>query len=296
MATTALAVPDVGAAYTDAANAITSAPAEVTSTYQSPYTTNDTTGALEGAPTVKTSESYITPETTVQGQLETILKSDSPLLKLSETKAKEQASALGMSSSSMAIGAAQKALYETALPIAQQDAQSAQALKQQEQNLEYEQAKIETEAQVAGQLNLQKAQLQEQQTKIQAGWEATLKGLDAGTQVAMTGYQAELNKNIKEMEMNLQSQLNKQQIDAQIQGQLMTQSQDMLNNYQITIQQLLGNQAFLESMPNATAMHNLFNDMFATVSSSIAYSAKAAGVYTPTMQSAIKELVAANIW
>lgn len=293
---TALAPPDVGASYDQASQDILQEAPSVTSGYQSPFTTNETTGALEGAPTVKPSENYITPETTVQGQLESILKSDSPLLKLAETKTKEQASALGMSSSSMAIGAAQKALYETALPIAEIDAKTSAAFKQQQQALEYEQTKIETEAQVAGQLNLQKAQLQEQQSKIQASWETTLKGLDAETNAVMSGYQAELNKNIKEMEMNLQSQLNKQQYDAQIQGQLMTQSQDMLNNYQITIQQLLGNQAFLESMPDKTAMRGLFNEMFATVSSSIAYSAKAAGVYTPTMQSAINELVAANVW
>ncbi|MBV5342762.1 hypothetical protein JZU68_03805, partial [bacterium] len=112
-----------------------------------------------------------------------------------------------MSSSSMAIGAAQKALMETALPIAQQDAQSATAFKQAENNLASEQAKIETEAKVAGQLNLQKAQLQEQQSKLQAGWETTLKGLDAQTQASLAGYQDELSSNMKVLEANLQKDL-----------------------------------------------------------------------------------------
>jgi len=293
---TALAPPNVSGAYDQAAANITNSADTVTGGYQSPFTTNATTGALEGAPAVPKAETYMTPATTVAGQLDTLLKSDSPLMKLSETKAKEQASALGMSSSSMAIGAAQKALIETALPIAQQDAQSATAFKQAENNLASEQAKIETEAKVAGQLNLQKAQLTEQQAKIQAGWETTLKGLDAQTQVQMAGYQSEINEKMKNLESTLQQQLQKQNIDAQIQGTLINQSQDMLNNYQVTIQQLLGNQAFLESMPDKTAMNNLFNDMFATVSSSIKYSVKAAGVYNPTMEPALNELIAANVW
>lgn len=293
----ALAAPDLTKKYEDAASAITTPPAQaLTAGYQSPFTTDQTTGELAGQPQVKESESYITPQTTVAGQLETLMKTESPLMKLSETQAKERASALGMSSSSMAVGAAQKALFETALPIAQQDAQQAFQLKQQEQAIENEQTKIETEAQVAGQLNLQKAQLAEQQSRLQAGWETTIKGLDQQSQVEMAGYQAELNKNIKELETNMQAQLQKQNIDAQIQGVLVNQAQDMLNNYQVTIQQLLGNQAFLESMPSNEAMRGVFNDMFQTVSSSIRYSTKAAGVYNPTMETAINEMVAANLW
>ena len=294
--TSALEAPDVAQKYTDAATELTTTSPTQTTGYQSPFTTNAVTGELEGAPQVKQSESYITPQTTVAGQLEALMKVDSPLMKLSETQAKERSSALGMSSSSMAIGAAQKALLETAMPIAQQDAQQAFQLKQQQQAIDNEQTKIETEAQVAGQLNLQKAQLAEQQTRLQAGWETTLKGLDQQTQVEFAGYQNELSKNIKELEANLQAQLQKQNIDAQIQGILVNQAQDMLNNYQVTIQQLLGNQAFLESMPNSDAMKGLFNDMFATVSSSIRYSAKTAGVYNSTMETAINELVAANVW
>jgi len=293
----ALAAPDVAQKYTDAAAEITTPTAATQTTgYQSPFTTNATTGQLEGAPQVKQSESYITPQTTVAGQLETLMKSDSPLMKLSETQAKERSSALGMSSSSMAVGAAQKALYETAIPIAQQDAQQAFQLKQQQQAIDNEQTKIETEAQVAGQLNLQKAQLAEQQTRLQVGWETTLKGLDQQSQVEFAGYQAELNKNIKELETNMQAQLAKQNIDAQIQGVLVNQAQDMLNNYQVTVQQLLGNQAFLESMPDNASMRGVFNDMFQTVSSSIRYSTKAAGVYNPTMETAIEEMIAANMW
>lgn len=322
VAPAALAPPDVAGAYKTAGETIQSSPSGLTAGYVSPFSTNATTGQLEGQPKVADSDTYITPTTTVAGQLDKLLKTDSPLMKSAEAAAKERASALGMSSSSMAVGAAQKALIDSALPIAQQDAQQAFQLKQQQQAIDYEQTKIETEAQVAGALNYQKAQLAEQQAKITQGWEATLRGLDQQANMDTLGYksalgmqeqgfQSQLAKDMKAFESNLQAQLTElqttlnkdlqmavqgQQINAQIQWTLINQAQDMLNNYQVSIQQLLGNQVFLESMPDSAAMTAIFNDMFQTVSSSIRYSAKAAGVYTPTMQAAIDEMVAANMW
>ena len=319
---TALAPPNVAESYKTVGEQIKNEPLKVTSGYQSPFTINAETGQLEGQPRVAGSETYITPQSTVAGQLDQLLKTESPLMKTAEASAKERASALGMSSSSMAVGAAQKALIESALPIAQQDAQQAFQLKQQQQAIDYEQTKIETEALVAGALNLQKAQLAEQQAKIQQGWEATLRGLDQQANLDTLGYKSaltreenayntQLSKDMKAFETDLQKQLTqlqsdlnkelqlavqKQTIDAQIQGTLINQAQDMLNNYQISIQQLLGNQAFLDSMPDSASMRSLFNEMFQTVSSSIRYSAKAAGVYNPTMQQAIDEMVAANMW
>jgi hypothetical protein len=59
---------------------------------------------------------------TVQGQVAKITQAGGPLQTLAETKSKQEMNARGMLNSSMAIGAGQKALYEAALPIAQQDA------------------------------------------------------------------------------------------------------------------------------------------------------------------------------
>ena len=65
-----------------------------------------------------------TPDTnsTVQGQLSGILKTGSPLLDRAETKAAQAANSRGLLNSTMAITAGQSALYDAALPIAQQDA------------------------------------------------------------------------------------------------------------------------------------------------------------------------------
>lgn len=59
---------------------------------------------------------------TVQGQLNSMLDSDSPLMKRAETQGKQFANQRGLLNSSMAAGASQGAMIDRATPIAQQDA------------------------------------------------------------------------------------------------------------------------------------------------------------------------------
>lgn len=61
---------------------------------------------------------------TVQGQLTGLLENQNPYMKVAEGKALQQANSRGILNSTMAVGAAQKANIEAALPIAQQDAQA----------------------------------------------------------------------------------------------------------------------------------------------------------------------------
>ena len=65
---------------------------------------------------------------TAQGQLGSMLDSDSPLMKRAETKGKQFANQRGLLNSSMAAGAAQGAMIDRATPIAQQDAGARQDL------------------------------------------------------------------------------------------------------------------------------------------------------------------------
>ena len=292
----ALAPPNVTEGYNTAAANMKTGELESDVGYTSAFTRNEKTGALEGAPTIAKGETFNTPQTTVAGQIEKLVAEDSKLNQLAQAKAREQASALGMSRSSMAIGAAQKALYETALPIAEADAKTAAAFKAQEQLDINKQAMVETESMAAGQLVLQKAQLQEQSDRLKASWETTIKGLDQQSQIALEGFRGEIEAKTQELTMNLQKQLNQQQINANIQEKIMTQSQEALNNYQVTIQQLLGNQAFLDSMPDKSAMNSVFNNLFDTVSSAIRFSAKSAGAYTAEMNTYVNDLIASNTW
>jgi len=59
---------------------------------------------------------------TVQGQLGSMLDSDSRLMKQAATMGKQQANQRGLLNSSMGVGAAQNAMIRNAMPAAQQDA------------------------------------------------------------------------------------------------------------------------------------------------------------------------------
>lgn len=64
----------------------------------------------------------VTPEETMQHQLAGIIDSNSPLIQRARARAMETMNARGLQNSSMAIGAADAALYDVAMPIAQFDA------------------------------------------------------------------------------------------------------------------------------------------------------------------------------
>ncbi|MCG7598411.1 hypothetical protein MHM84_01265 [Halomonas sp. McH1-25] len=74
--------------------------------------------------TASVPQTTVTKEQTSQGQLEQMLSSGSPLMKLSATQGKQQAAQRGLLNSSMAGQAAQGAMIANAAPFAQQDAQT----------------------------------------------------------------------------------------------------------------------------------------------------------------------------
>ena len=61
---------------------------------------------------------------TVAGNVEDIIKADSPLMQMAATNAQQQMNKRGLINSSMAVGAGQSAVIGAALPMAQQDAQT----------------------------------------------------------------------------------------------------------------------------------------------------------------------------
>lgn len=75
-------------------------------------------GAAQGQ--AKTWE--VTPNQTVQGQVEGLLKKDSPLSQFGAAQAMSQANKRGLLGSSIAVGEAQNAMYQNAIPIATSDA------------------------------------------------------------------------------------------------------------------------------------------------------------------------------
>jgi len=89
---------------------------------------------------------YVSPESTVSGQLQGLLDADSAYMKTAERRAKEQAASLGLLGSSMAVGATQRAAIESALPIAQQDAKTFAAAGLEEQKTSNEISRMKAES------------------------------------------------------------------------------------------------------------------------------------------------------
>jgi hypothetical protein len=92
-------------------------------------TTNPTTiqpiqPTLPGQPTgvVGPTTGTVNPNATVQGQLDNILSTNSPLMQRAATRAAQEANKRGLLNSAMGVQAGQEAVLTAALPIAQQDA------------------------------------------------------------------------------------------------------------------------------------------------------------------------------
>lgn len=85
-----------------------------------------TTQAMPAASPAAPSAAQWTPgkDATVQGQLAGVLDAGGPLMDRATTRANQQMNARGLLNSSIAVGAGQSALYDAALPIASQDAQT----------------------------------------------------------------------------------------------------------------------------------------------------------------------------
>lgn len=92
-----------------------------------PTTTPSTMVAPSAAATASTAAATpftVAPNQTVASNIEGIIAKDSPLLQQANARAMDRVNARGLLDSSIGISAGQSALYDAALPIAQQDAQT----------------------------------------------------------------------------------------------------------------------------------------------------------------------------
>ena len=110
-------------------------------------------------PTATPKEPGTDPMETVEGRLSGLLASESPYLTAAKTRAKQEANARGLLNSTMAATAGEKAAIETALPIAQQDAQSLANYRQnialQKNQGEIQKVLYETQGDISSRLSTQ---------------------------------------------------------------------------------------------------------------------------------------------
>ena len=76
------------------------------------------------APTYSAEQVAVNPQSTVAGQVQSIINQDSPLMQSAQTKALQESNQRGLVNSSMGVQAGGQAVINAALPIAMQDAQT----------------------------------------------------------------------------------------------------------------------------------------------------------------------------
>lgn len=245
--------------YVQGANSILDTDVSATAEYTAPVAE----GAAEGA-------SYIPEEGTVQYQLSQLLNQDSPYMQAVETSSREQANALGLSSSSMAVGAGDYAAIQAGLPIAQQDATtySNAALSQQNaDNLAYTTG---MEGQISAGLQQQKYDLLNQATQLQSAFDLVASGLDtqSAAQLQDSGnrWAFAIEDSMNRLDAQLSSQLTTQQLDATTAENVRLSAASLIENNQISIENMLKDPDMLE-LDTAVLQSNINNMINMTTAS-----------------------------
>lgn len=168
---------------------------------------------------------------TVQGQIKGLIDQDSPLMQQAARRAAESANSRGLLNSSMAIGAGQSAVYDAALPIAQQDASTYFTANQK--TVDATNAARNFGAAANNQASLANAQLGTDVSKSNAASvnEAAGKSAAAANQSALAQLDVDTRKDLatQDVESRLQlanldsaTRLQLQNLDAQSRMQLST--------------------------------------------------------------------------
>lgn len=152
---------------------------------------------------------------TVEGRVNRLIAKDSPLNQRAATRARQAANQGGLLNSSMAVGAAQQAVLDSAMPIAQQDAQTSYAAKAANQSAGNQALATTAQNQTQGALQ----QLSGEQRLEQIGSEADAQSrLQAEQGQINTGLQ-ELSgqQNLDQIKASSDEQLRQQEFQQQFQ-------------------------------------------------------------------------------
>ncbi len=234
----------------------------------------------EALDTIEGADIYQRPEDMVSWQMEQLLNQDSPYMQIARQRAEEQAQRFGLLGSSMSVGASHRAAIESALPIAQQDAQTSAKFSLQQQAAENQIGTIEAETELGSALMMQRMALEKQAQVLDQSFKLAAQGLDFESQTILADIQGRwqlvTNDANLRLEAALKEKLNNQQIDAETVASVRAASADLVQNYQISVEELLKDPDFLQ-LGSATIQQTL-NNMLATTTASIQFMADSSGI------------------
>lgn len=262
-----------GVAYEGIAKQAETTPTPTYSDYDATKTASDITTLA----TPKTASSYYdVAKGTVAGQLTSLLSQDSPYIKQAEQKSKEEMSRKGMLSSSAAIAAGREAAYNAALPIAQQDASEYNKFAGQQQATENQQATIQTEAIVSGEMSKQKAAIAQTAQNIQNAFNSRLTGANEESKAWMEGLAQSHDTAMKELTHTQNLALQQFDVTSKKAESIRTASAQIMQNYQISVENLMTDPDFLNL--GSAAVNNAINQMQTLARNSIKFVGASSGV------------------
>lgn len=219
---------------------------------------------------------YDEAQSTVAGRLNSLLSSDSAYIKQAEQKAKEEASRKGLLNSSMAIGAGREAAISQALPIASQDASEFNKFGLQQQQTENQQATIQTEAIVSGEMTKQKAAISQTAQNIQNAFNSRLTGANEESKAWLQDLSQSHQTALQELEHTQNLALQQFDTTSKKAESIRTQASQVMQNYQISVENLMTDPDFLGL--GTVAVNNAINQMQALAKNTIKFIGASSGV------------------
>ena len=184
-------------------------------------------------------------KSTVAGQLNTLLNSESPYLQQAKNAGEKQAASRGMLNSSMSAGASQASAIQAALPIAQQDASTFAKAQSAEQAANYGQQATKVEGIVSGGLTDQNSAIAGTNQKIQNQFTAAMQSASEENKVFLQDMQNQHNTFLTQMEADHQLLLQRENTTAAKNELVTTQASAIMQNYQISVETMMTDPNFL---------------------------------------------------
>lgn len=202
---------------------------------------------------------YITPEATVSGQLETLLNKESEYMKNAEKRANERSASLGLLGSSMASGAAQRAAIETAMPIAQQDAQTYSKAALAEQATYNEISRMKAESDLSAVAREHIYDIDTNKSRFAASVDLVTKMAQAEGNAALETYlveakgrwDAEIKSSLTEFNARIDDAMAAREISAREKEWATTLSSQIMGGVYGTIADLMSNSDFMAAYADA---------------------------------------------
>ena len=241
------------------------------------YDANKVSSTLSNTINYKEPASYIdNAKQTVAGQLQTLLASDNPYIKQQEQKAQEYSGKRGLLNSTIAAQVGRTAAIESALPIAQQDSQTFNQFAKAKQDADYNTQTIQTEAIVSGGLAEQNAAIKQTQQNIQNAFTSKIQGASEQSKTFLQDLQQQHATFESDLDRQHQQILQQQQVTAEKAASIRTQASSIMQNYQISVENLMTDPDFLNL--GSEALQNTIVQLQTLASNSINFIGASSGV------------------